>query len=84
MEVPKLGVESELQLLVYTTAIATPDPSHLCNLCHNLQQRRILTYGETPGSEPLFLQRQPTEPQKEPQISAFYEQPSLWSFVTAA
>ena len=26
MEVPKLGVESELQLPAYTTATATPDP----------------------------------------------------------
>ena len=27
MEVPRLGVESELQLPVYTTATATPDPT---------------------------------------------------------
>ena len=26
MEVPRLGVESELQLPAYTTAAATPDP----------------------------------------------------------
>ena len=32
MEVPRLGVESELQLLVYTTAIATPGQSLLCDL----------------------------------------------------
>ena len=32
MEVPRLGVESELQLLDYTTATATWDPSHVCNL----------------------------------------------------
>ena len=32
MEVPKLRVESELQLLAYTTATATPDLSHICNL----------------------------------------------------
>ena len=29
MEVPRLEVESELQLLAYTTAMATRDPSHL-------------------------------------------------------
>ena len=29
MEVPKLGVESELQLLAYTTATAMPDPRQL-------------------------------------------------------
>ena len=26
----------------YTTAMATSDPSHICNLCHNLQQCQIL------------------------------------------
>ena len=33
MEVPRLGVESELQLPAYTTAIvtATPDLSLICN-----------------------------------------------------
>ena len=35
MEVPMLGVESELQLLAYTTAIATQDPSHVCDLLHS-------------------------------------------------
>ena len=35
MEVPRLGVESELQLLAYTTAIATRDLSHVCNLHHS-------------------------------------------------
>ena len=33
MEVPRLGVESEIQLLA--TAIATQDPSHICNLHHS-------------------------------------------------
>ena len=27
MEVPRLGIELELQLLAYTTATATPDPN---------------------------------------------------------
>ena len=31
MEIPKLGVELELQLLTYTTATATPDLSHVCD-----------------------------------------------------
>ena len=42
MEVPRLGVESELQLLAYSTATATPDPRHVCSLCHSLQQRQML------------------------------------------
>ena len=42
MEVPRLGVESELQLLAYATATATQDPSHVCNLHHSSRQHRIL------------------------------------------
>ena len=41
MEIPRLGVESELQLLAYSVATATPDLSHVCDL-HNLWQHRIL------------------------------------------
>ena len=41
MEVPRLGVESELQLLPYTTATATWDPSHICSLHHSSQQCQI-------------------------------------------
>ena len=34
MEVPGLGVESELQLPAYPTATATQDPSRICDLHH--------------------------------------------------
>ena len=34
-EVPRLGVESELQLPTYTTATATQDLSYVCNLHHS-------------------------------------------------
>ena len=40
MEVPRLGVKSELQLQAYTTATATLDLSHICNLLCSLWQRR--------------------------------------------
>ena len=30
MEVPRRGIKSELQVLAYTTATATPDPSCIC------------------------------------------------------
>ena len=40
MEVPRLGFESELQLPAYATATATRDPSHICDLCHSLQQHQ--------------------------------------------
>ena len=42
MEVPTLGVPSELRLPAYTTATATWDPSHVFNLHHSSQQCRIL------------------------------------------
>ena len=42
MEVPRLGVEWELQLPVYTTAIARPDSSRICDLHHSSWQCRIL------------------------------------------
>ena len=40
MEVPRLGVESELQLPA--TATATPDPSHVCTLRCSWWQHQIL------------------------------------------
>ena len=42
MEVPRLGVESELQPLAYATAAATSDPICMCNLCHSSWRHRIL------------------------------------------
>ena len=42
MEVPRLGLKSELQLLAYTTATATPDLSRVCELHHSSQQGQIL------------------------------------------
>ena len=43
MEVPRLGVESELQPLAYTTATAMLDLSCVCcNLHHRSRQYRIL------------------------------------------
>ena len=41
-EVPRLGVESELQLPAYTTVAAKWDLSHNCDLHHSSQQRQIL------------------------------------------
>ena len=42
MEVPRLGVDWELQLPAYATATATRDLSRVCNLHHSSWQRRIL------------------------------------------
>ena len=38
MEVPRLGVESNLQLPAYTIATAMPDPSCICDLHHSSRQ----------------------------------------------
>ena len=40
MEIPRLGVKLELQLLAHITA--TPVSSHVCNLHHSSQERCIL------------------------------------------
>ena len=42
MEVPMLGVKLELQLLAYTKATATQDPSHIFDLHHSSRQHRTL------------------------------------------
>ena len=42
MEVSRLGVKSELQLLAYTTASAMPDLSCSCDLHHRAWQCQIL------------------------------------------
>ena len=41
-EVPRLGINSELQLPAYTTAKATRGPSHVCDLHHSSHQLWIL------------------------------------------
>ena len=52
IEIPGLGVESELQLSAYATAIAMWDLSCICDLHHSLQQHWIL--------HPLSEARDPT------------------------
>ena len=42
LEVPRLGVKSELQLAAYATATVTSDLSRVCDLHHSLWQRWIL------------------------------------------
>ena len=39
MEVPRLGIKSELQLQAYTTA--TQDPSHICDLYRSSWQHQV-------------------------------------------
>ena len=42
MEVPRLGIESELQPLAYTTATATQDLNCICDLHHSSQQYQMV------------------------------------------
>ena len=42
MEVPRLGVEAELQLLAAATATVMQDLSRVCDLHHSTRQRWIL------------------------------------------
>ena len=49
MEVPRLDVKSELQLLAYTTATATQELSHVCDLHHS--STGSLTQWVKPGIE---------------------------------
>ena len=42
MEFPRLGVQSELQLLAYATATAAWNLSSVCNLHHSSGKHRIL------------------------------------------
>ena len=51
MKVPRLGVQSELQLPTYTTATATPDPRLVCDLNHSSQPHVILN----PPSEASWI-----------------------------
>ena len=50
-EVPRLGVELELQVPAYAIAAATQDPSHVCDLHHSSQQHWILNHWAKPGIE---------------------------------
>ena len=42
MEIPRLGIRSELQPPAYTTAIALWDLGRVCDLYHSSKQRQIL------------------------------------------
>ena len=54
MEVPRLGVELELQLLAFDIAIAMHDSSLICDLHHSLQQCQILNPLSKAGDWPYI------------------------------
>ena len=55
MEVPRLGVKSELQLPAYTTATARQDPSRVFCLHHSSQQRWTLNPLSKAGDRTCIL-----------------------------
>ena len=69
MEVPRVGVGSEVQLPAYAIATATPDPSHICNLHCSSWQYWILNLLSMAGIEPasswILVRFVTTEPQWE-------------------
>ena len=52
MEVARLGIKSEQQLLAYAMVTATLDPSCVYDLHHSSQQHWILNHRARPGIEP--------------------------------
>ena len=54
IEVVRLGIESELQLLAYATATDTQYLSCICNLYHSPSQRQILNPLSKDRIEPTF------------------------------
>ena len=66
MEVPGLRLESELELLAYTTAM--PYPSPVCDPHHSARQCQIFNQqgqGSNPGPHGYLSNSLPPEPQQE-------------------
>ena len=55
MEVPGLGIKSEVQLPACTTATATLDLSHICDPSHSLWQHQILNPLSEARDQPCIL-----------------------------
>ena len=55
MEVPRLGMKSELLLSAYSTATALRGPSCIWDRHHSSWQGRIFTHGARPGIKPASL-----------------------------
>ena len=71
MEVPSLGVKSELELPAYATA--TRDPSHICDPRHSSWQCQILNPLIEPASSWMLVRFVSAEPQRELQFGALYD-----------
>ena len=74
MGVPRLGVESQLQLPTYTTATAMQNPSCICDLHHNSWLCQILNPQSAATDQTRILMDGfiTAEPQWELQFQAFF------------
>ena len=71
VEVPRLGVESELQLPASAKATASQDPSHVCDLQHSSQQLQIPDPGIKPASSWILVGFVSAAPQQELPFGTF-------------
>ena len=55
LEVPRLGVKLELQLLAYAIATATPDLSSICDIDHSSWQCQTLNPPSEARDQPHIL-----------------------------
>ena len=74
MELPRLGVELELQLQACTTATAMPDPSHICDLHPSSGQHQILNPLSEAGDRTHVLMDTSWGPTAEPQTGTLFGQ----------
>ena len=65
MEVPRLGVKSELHLLANSTPKGISDLSHVCNLHHSSWQCWVLNPLNETRNRTLILMDTSPEPQQE-------------------
>ena len=70
--VPRLGVESEMQLPTYTTGTATPDLNFVCDLHHSSWQHWILNRLSKARDQTCILMDPTTEPQWELPVFFFF------------
>ena len=81
MEIPRLEIESELQLPAYTTPMAMQDPSRVCDLHHSSRQHCIPDHWAKPkiktASSWILVRFISPLPQREfPLLLCFYFSPN--------
>ena len=85
MEVPRLGIESELQLTAYTPATATPDLSCICDLYHSSREHRVLnplSGAREPVASWILVRFVTIQPQQE-LLKDNFKPPLLFKYLTS-